>query len=243
MPSDQPATLSDSLQRLGVELDQPTQERIEHFCRLLWEWNEKLNLTRHTDYDTFAKRDIVDCLQLSRWLEQGESVLDVGSGGGVPGVLLAILRPDLDMTLTESMQKKAKALASMVDQLQLPLAIHACRAESILEDFRYDVLVARGRSVVEDLPVVSAPLGIHWPDSADQRPALGGGTPRGAGKGAAAIDRVAANRVVPDGRHGFRERHSPALAQRPRGPLTREASWGGAAKQLPATNGPPYNRG
>ncbi len=69
--------------------------------------------------------------------------MDVGSGGGVPGIPLAILRGDLELSLCESVQKKAKVLSQIVSQLQLPVPVHACRAESLLEDLRFDTIVAR----------------------------------------------------------------------------------------------------
>ena len=124
-----------------MEHDQLAQ--IDRYCALLWDWNSKLNLTRHTDFDTFVSRDVVDSLELAKLLSANEEVLDVGSGGGVPGVLLAVLRPDLDMTMCESMQKKARVLASIASDLALPVAVHHCRAEQLLEDLRFDSVVAR----------------------------------------------------------------------------------------------------
>ena len=76
------------------------REKIQQYCVLLWHKNQKLNLTRHTDWQTFVARDLVDTLQLSKLIDHGKDVLDVGSGGGVPGLLLAIIRPDLTVHLT-----------------------------------------------------------------------------------------------------------------------------------------------
>ena len=80
---------------------------------------------------------------LAQLLREKEEVLDVGSGGGVPGVLLAILRPDLDLSLCDSTQKKARVLTSIVAELGLKVPVHQCRAEHLLEDIRFDSLVAR----------------------------------------------------------------------------------------------------
>ena len=62
-----------------------TAVQLENYCAHLWDWNRKLNLTRHTDYEKFVTRDLIDSLQLAELLKPGEAVLDVGSGGGVPG--------------------------------------------------------------------------------------------------------------------------------------------------------------
>jgi 16S rRNA G527 N7-methylase RsmG len=71
------------------------RSQLDNYRRQLWAWNERLNLTRHTTLEKFVSRDVVDSHQLSNLLQRGERVLDVGTGGGVPGVVLAILRPDL----------------------------------------------------------------------------------------------------------------------------------------------------
>lgn len=138
-----PDTLPAALQRHGLEVPAVCIERLERYCQLLWDWNAKLNLTRHTDYDKFVSRDLLDTQQLSRLIEKGEKVLDVGSGGGVPGIVLAILRPDLQLALCESVGKKAQVLKTMVQHLDLPTPVHADRAERIVADLRFDVLVAR----------------------------------------------------------------------------------------------------
>ena len=65
---------------------------LEKYCRQLWSWNRRMNLTRHTDYDKFVARDLVDTIQLSALIPPQQEVLDVGTGGGVPGIVLAILR-------------------------------------------------------------------------------------------------------------------------------------------------------
>jgi len=141
-PSPSPSLL-DALRELELQIPVEQLARLDKYRALLWQWNEKLNLTRHTDFRSFASRDVMDSVQLEKVLAAEEEVLDVGSGGGVPGVVLAILRPDLDISLCESTGKKAKVLDAIVAELALPVAVHHCRAESLLEDFRFDSVVAR----------------------------------------------------------------------------------------------------
>lgn len=133
-----------ALVRAGItDLTPEMKAQLQTYCRLLWERNEVMNLTRHTTAEQFVFRDLLDSWQLARLLGQGEQVLDIGSGGGVPGLLLAILRPDLKLTLSDSVKKKARALEEFAAALGLPVEIYDCRAESLLESFRYDSTIAR----------------------------------------------------------------------------------------------------
>jgi 16S rRNA (guanine527-N7)-methyltransferase len=86
---------------------------------------------------------VVDSLAFSEHLETGERVLDVGTGGGVPGVILAIARPDLRIELCESVAKRAKAIGDIIRQTGLTVPVHHARAEVLLENEVYDVLVVR----------------------------------------------------------------------------------------------------
>jgi 16S rRNA (guanine527-N7)-methyltransferase len=143
MESRNSTSLLEALRKFDVVLDDRQASQMDRYRALLWKWNERLNLTRHTDFDTFVSRDVIDSLELGKLIGPGEEVLDVGSGGGVPGIPLAILRPDVQIDMCDSVQKKAKVLESMVSQLELPVAVHHCRAEQLLEDLRFDSVVAR----------------------------------------------------------------------------------------------------
>jgi 16S rRNA (guanine527-N7)-methyltransferase len=152
-------TLDAALARHGLELDEDQIAQLDRYCRRMWDWNAKLNLTRHTDYEKFVARDVVDSLALEPFLEPGERVLDVGSGGGVPGVVLAVVRPDLEVTLSESVAKKAKALEAIVREAGLDLPVHHGRAEQLLVEGRFDTLVVRA---VAPLAKLLTWFGPHW---------------------------------------------------------------------------------
>lgn len=154
-----PDTLAAALARHAIELPPGQVEMLDRYARLLWEWNEKLNLTRHTDYEKFVARDLVDSLTLARFLEKGERVLDVGTGGGVPGVVLAVVRDDLRVELCESVGKKARAVGDIVAALGLPAPVHHGRAEKLLDTRRYDTLVVRA---VARLPKLLTWFAPHW---------------------------------------------------------------------------------
>jgi 16S rRNA (guanine527-N7)-methyltransferase len=152
-------TLPAALARSGIDLADDQVERLDHYCRLLWEWNEKLNLTRHTTYEKFTSRDVVDSQALEQFLDSGSRVLDVGTGGGVPGIVLAILRPDLSVELCDSVAKKAKAVQAIVSGLGLDIPVHHAPVQQILADHSFEELVVRAVAPLANLLTWLAP---HW---------------------------------------------------------------------------------
>ncbi len=152
-------TLGIAAEKLGLKIDADKLERLEEYCRLLWQWNEKINLTRHTDFDLFARRDLLDSYHLAAQLAEGEDILDVGTGGGVPGIPLAILRPDLDVSLCDSVGKKARVVDDIVQKMKLPVPVYATRVQDVLEEWRYSSLVTRA---VGSLSQLSGWLKEYW---------------------------------------------------------------------------------
>jgi len=148
-----------ALKQYGFELPEETAMRIEAYARLMWQWNEQLNLTRHVTWDKFVGRDLRDCLHLAPLIAAGEDVLDLGSGNGIPGIPLAILRPDVNVSLVESVAKRAKVLDEMVADLSLPIAVYEARGEDILEDFRFTTVVNRAVGSLKKLCQWVEP---HW---------------------------------------------------------------------------------
>ena len=136
-------TLTDALTRHSIELEDEQIEMLDRYVRALWQLNEKINLTRHTDYEKFVARDVIDARELEPFIDSGQRVLDVGTGGGLPGVILSILRPDLEVTLCDSVAKKAKATSEIVQAAKLALPVVHGRAEEIVTSSRQDTLVAR----------------------------------------------------------------------------------------------------
>jgi 16S rRNA (guanine527-N7)-methyltransferase len=152
-------TLSAALARYQIELPGEQAELLDRYCRLLWDWNEKLNLTRHTTYEKFVARDVIDSLAFSQFLTAGEDVLDVGTGGGVPGIVVAIVRPDVSVSLCDSVAKKARVVGQIVQALGLNLPVHNAKAQDLLEDGLHDTLMARA---VAPLPKLLTWLDGRW---------------------------------------------------------------------------------
>ncbi len=132
---------------------------LAQYCLRLWDWNTKINLTRHTTPSRFVHRDLLDSVELAKLLRHGEEILDIGTGGGVPGIVIAILRPDVQVTLCDNVAKKAKVAQDIVEHLGLSVPVYPLSVRKVLEDFRYDSLVARG---VGPLPRLCGWLKDEW---------------------------------------------------------------------------------
>ena len=157
-------TLPAALARHDLELADDQVELLDRYCQALWEWNEKLNLTRHSDYEKFVSRDVVDSMALEPFLDSGDAVLDVGTGGGVPGIVLAIVRPDLKVSLCDSVAKKAKAVAEIVKQIGLEIEVHHAPVQQVLAAHHFNTLVVRAVAPLSKLLRWVEP---HW-DSFDR---------------------------------------------------------------------------
>jgi 16S rRNA (guanine527-N7)-methyltransferase len=158
------ASLAAEAARLGLELPPEAAPRLAAYAASLWAWNERLNLTRHTDVERFVSRDLGDSLAIEPRLARGERLLDVGTGGGVPGVILAILRPDLRVELSESVAKKARAVGEIVREIGLTVPVHAAAAQELVArrptgGDRFDTLVVRAVAPLAKLLGWFEPLG------------------------------------------------------------------------------------
>ena len=140
--------IADEAQRLGLAVPSESTQRLAAYAASLWSWNERLNLTRHTDVEKFVSRDVADAVAIAPHLAANEHVLDVGTGGGVPGVILAILRPDLRVELCDSVAITAKAVREIVAESGLAIPVHEGAAQGIVMKAatgknRFDTLVVR----------------------------------------------------------------------------------------------------
>jgi 16S rRNA (guanine527-N7)-methyltransferase len=152
-------TLAAALARHSLELSPEQVAALERYAARLWDWNGRLNLTRHTTYEKFVARDVIDSMQLAKLLAPKERVLDVGTGGGVPGAVIAMLRPDVHVVLCESVAKKANAVAAIVKEAGIAAKVHHARAEALLEKQRFDSLLVRA---VAPLPKLLTWFKPHW---------------------------------------------------------------------------------
>jgi 16S rRNA (guanine527-N7)-methyltransferase len=135
-------------QRAGVQLNDAQIASLARYLDLLLEANQRMNLTRITDRSAAEVQHVADALTLLPFIPNEPITLaDVGSGGGVPGIPLAIARPDVRITLIESTKKKAAFLRGIADALNLQnLTVLDQRAEEIARTplrESFDIVVAR----------------------------------------------------------------------------------------------------
>ena len=137
---------------LGIELSERQQQQLLAYLALLIKWNKAYNLTAVRDPDEMVSRHLLDSLSVVPFVaEGGTRWLDVGSGGGMPGVPLAIMFPERAFTLLDSNGKKTRFLTQV--KLELSLAnlevIHS-RVEQYRPDSPFDGISSRAFSALQD---------------------------------------------------------------------------------------------
>lgn len=108
------------------------------YAEMIVEWNKIINLTSITDLDEIHLKHFIDSLTISKYIKNGDNVVDVGTGAGFPGIPLKIYDNSIKVTLVDSLNKRIKFLENVIDTLKLSniVAVHA-RAEDIGRDNKY----------------------------------------------------------------------------------------------------------
>ena len=124
-------TLPGGLAQLGIELSADAQTKLLAFRDLLLKWNKTYNLTALRDPEQAISHHLLDSLAILPYIGDGV-LLDVGSGGGLPAIPLAIARPDLAISMVDTVQKKATFLQQAVIELGLKnVTVHHARVEEM----------------------------------------------------------------------------------------------------------------
>lgn len=142
--------LKTGAEAIGISLSEKQTAQFIKYYEILVEWNSFMNLTGITEYEEVVQKHFVDSLALSKALDvsKAETLIDIGTGAGFPGIPLKIAYPHLKVTLLDSLQKRIKFLNEVVDQLGLKEVetIHG-RAEDFakpsMKRESYDLCVSR----------------------------------------------------------------------------------------------------
>jgi 16S rRNA (guanine527-N7)-methyltransferase len=152
-------------QKNGLQFSDGTLNFFSRYADLLLEWNSKINLISRKDTDQIWSRHFLGSVSFLFLfsLREKSSVIDIGTGGGLPGIPVAFLCPSLRITLVDSIQKKMVAVADIVDKLKLlNVDIVHSRAEDLpkkkIHAGAYDYVLARAVAPVEDLIAWGKPL-------------------------------------------------------------------------------------
>ncbi len=133
--------LSSGLDALGIPYSEATLDNLVTYYELLVETNKVMNLTAITEAEEVARKHFLDSAVLLsiEKLPKGAKIIDVGTGAGFPGMVLKILRPDLDITLLDSLAKRIHFLKEVAQTLKLcdKLTLVHARAEDLARDDKY----------------------------------------------------------------------------------------------------------
>lgn len=161
--------LEESARELGLDLTKQQVERFERFVEVLMDWAERVSLTAVRELEGIQQRHLVESAAIIPALaEHGltlkeHSLIDVGSGSGVPGIPLKILEPSLRLTLVEAKQRKAEFLSALLPELGLSdVTVVTRRAEEAGHDPRYreqyDFAVAKALAPLRTLAELTLPF-------------------------------------------------------------------------------------
>lgn len=147
-----------------IDLTDKMLERFEIYKNLLLEWNEKINLTAITGEHDIILKHFVDSLEIVKYIKEGQSIIDVGTGGGFPGIVIAIyFNGNLDITLLDALDKRIKFLNEVIKILELKnvKTVHG-RAEELSNDQiyreKFDISTARAVSSLNTLLEFNSPF-------------------------------------------------------------------------------------
>lgn len=159
------------------DLTEEQQRIFEEMARLYAEWNEKINLISRKDVENIYERHILHSLSLAKTypFPAGADIMDLGTGGGFPGIPLAVLFPDCHFYLVDSIGKKIKVVQAVVESLGLKnvTPLHT-RAEEI-KNIRFNIVVSRAVAPLQELWKWSFPLFKKHKTIQNQLIALKGG--------------------------------------------------------------------
>lgn len=150
--------LESGLARLGLQLDAQAREQMLEYLSQLERWNQAYNLTGVRDPRNMIPQHLLDSLAVLPWLE-GNTLLDLGSGAGLPGIPIAIACPDLSVTLLDSNLKKTRFLGNVVRILSLDnVQVVRARAEDYHPPDGFHMIIARAVGSAEHIATATTHL-------------------------------------------------------------------------------------
>lgn len=141
----------DEIKKINIEVNEKQIEEFYKYMIGIIEWNDKVNVTAITDEKLFIVKHFIDSMVVNQYLQGKESLIDIGTGGGFPGVPLKILNPEMKITLIDSVNKKLNVIRDLSDKIGFEkIEIIHTRAEDLANrtEYRemYDIATTRAVS-------------------------------------------------------------------------------------------------
>lgn len=149
--------------KINVQLNDEQIKKYFEYMTLLLDWNEKINLTAITEMDDVILKHFIDSMTIFKYIENEESIIDVGTGAGFPGIPIAIMKKDVKITLLDSLNKRINFLNEVCCELKINNVetIHG-RAEETGKNKehreKYDIAVSRAVANMSTLSEYLIPL-------------------------------------------------------------------------------------
>ncbi len=142
----------------GLQIGKTQAARFEDYRRLLIEWNHRINLISRKDEENFYTRHVINCISFlfGRSIRNGAMLLDLGTGGGLPGIPLKIMNPDLELCLVDSIAKKTAALSAILSDMNMSgVKVVTGRAEELAKTDElkghFDYVISRAAGKLDEL--------------------------------------------------------------------------------------------
>lgn len=164
----------DSMELIRKYFPHLTSAQVQQFSALedlYKEWNEKINVISRKDMENFYKHHVLHSLAIAKKISfpGGTEIMDLGTGGGFPGIPLAVYFPEVKFHLVDSVNKKLKVVNAVVDALKLKNVItQHSRAEEI-KDRKFDLVISRAVAPLKDLCKWSKPLVKKTPKTGEEK--------------------------------------------------------------------------
>ena len=144
-------TVTDGASALGLDCSEQKIVSLIDYLALLSKWNGVYNLTAVRDPAQMVTQHLLDSMSAVPAFAAAENVLDVGAGGGLPGLVLAILRPDIQVSLIDTVHKKTAFLTQVKAELGLSnVTVHTARVEQLQVEKKFDVITSRAFAELAD---------------------------------------------------------------------------------------------
>jgi len=142
------------------DFSQQQMQQLEQLQFLYTDWNSKINVISRKDMDSLYEKHVLHSLSIAAvfYFSAKDTIIDIGTGGGFPGIPLAIFFPEVQFHLVDSIAKKIKVVQNIVDALQLKNVTSECTRVENIKNKKFDYAISRAVAPLKDLWKWSKPL-------------------------------------------------------------------------------------